>query len=99
MNDLMNDRELRLKRELRQKTRWCRYNFPNHWTLCLQTPLSPDLIGWITETYDVCHTHPMDQNGMAFLVRTTPKNTALLMELPQPQQGGSYHECNQVSWP
>lgn len=87
-----------MKRELKQHTRWARHDGGNRWTLGLDTPVPPQLLAWLTETYSIDRCIPLPSNTAAFLLTATPKTNATLLQLPKPKWEGSRHESNRVIW-
>jgi hypothetical protein len=94
-----------MKKILQNQTRWARWNGGGRWTVALAklsegiaTPTPPELIQWITKNYRIERVKVLSSGNAAYLLRSTPKTVAALMELPKPKDGGSRHECNLVIW-
>jgi hypothetical protein len=90
--------KLGMKKILQNQTRWARWNGGARWTVAIATPTPPELIQWITQNYRIERVQVLPSGNAAYLLRSTPKTVAALMELPKPKNGGSRHECNLVIW-
>ncbi|MGB3493879.1 MAG: hypothetical protein WBA57_14210 [Elainellaceae cyanobacterium] len=80
------------------KAEWALSKGCGRWIIAMKSPIAPQELLAIANTYHVERVQPLESGNVAFCLRATPKNVAKLMELPKPTGRGSLHECNWISW-